>query len=108
MLYSAWSRLWGSHVRLTHEDKDTFIFQATTLFTEGYGKNKTPFELKGLDGTVHPRAEFVVEGKKVVGFGLFGAVREGISRGNEGGVKERADAWFERVDTSVPSSCTIS
>lgn len=108
MLYSAWTRLWCTHIRLSHDDKESFIFQITNLFPRGYGQNETPFELVALTG-IDPRAQFVIEGGQVIGFGLFGVVREGTSVGGEGGVKERADVWFDKVEStnSQSSSCTV-
>lgn len=109
MLYSAWRRLWCSHVRFYHQDKDTFAFRVTTLFTEGYGKNMTPFEVPGLL-SLRPWAEFVIDRNRVIGFGLFGIAGEEkppTKEVDERRVQERADVWFVKVDTGKPGFCTV-
>jgi len=106
MLYSAWRRVWGSHVRFYHERENTFAFRITTLFIEGYGKDKTPFEVPGLLG-LRPWAEFVVEKNRVIGFGLFGAAGPPSEEVDERPVPEKADVWFDKVDAGESGTCTI-
>jgi len=95
-LFAKWSRLWSSHVRLVYvadsDSKHQFDVQLTTLFTEGFGADKTPFEIyeSGL-------VEFVVESGKVVGLGVLGIVGDLTkSRGNT--VQGKAEVWFDKID----------
>lgn len=97
-LFAAFPRVWGSHLRFVHIDRNKFTFDTTTLFVEGYGANKTPFEVSAGPPAV---AEFAVdeESGEVRGFGLVGTVLDRLTdRQRKGGsVYETADAWFDRV-----------
>jgi hypothetical protein len=66
--------------------------QLTALFTEGFGADKTPFEIyeSGLGDAL---TEFVVEGDSVLGLGVFGSVAK--STGNT--VQEIAEVWFDKI-----------
>jgi hypothetical protein len=93
-LLAAWPRAWVSHIRAVHQSRNKFLVQWTSLLTEGYGRDSTPFEVGLLEST----AEFVVEDGKVVGFGLFGLVDLLTERGRtQTTVKNRAEAWFDKV-----------
>lgn len=100
-LVAAWPRFWATHIRLRPVEehaKYTFSSNFTTLYTDGYGNDETPFEVSlTAPGT---EARFVVDDKEVLGFGLFGTVdyvgcteRERVGRS----VQEQADTWLERV-----------
>ncbi|KAJ8593158.1 beta-lactamase/transpeptidase-like protein [Rhizopogon salebrosus TDB-379] len=93
-LLAAWPRAWVSHIRAVHQSGNKFLLQWTSLLTEGYGRDSTPFEVGPSEST----AEFVVEDGKVVGFGLFGLVDLPTERGRtQTTVKNRAEAWFDKV-----------
>ncbi|KAG2063760.1 beta-lactamase transpeptidase-like protein [Suillus decipiens] len=93
-LLAAWPRLWSSHIRGVHRSANTFAVQYISLFPEGCGRDRTPFETTTLEST----AEFVVEDGKVVGFGLFGMVGQLTERERtHTTVKDRAEVWFDKV-----------
>jgi hypothetical protein len=96
-LFAKWSRLWSSHVRLVHapssESEHQFDVQLTAIFTEGFGVDKTPFELHE-GGLGDATAEFVVEGETVLGLGVFGSVEKRIGDT----VKEAAEVWFDKIE----------
>lgn len=112
-LYAAFPRLWSSHLRFVHLKGQKFLLQATNLFVEGYGSDRSPFEAMADGDTGGVMVEFVVdevdgdmelEGKEEVekvvrGFGMMEPV-EGktakTARSRSGGVEERANVWFER------------
>ncbi|KAJ7151105.1 beta-lactamase/transpeptidase-like protein [Mycena filopes] len=96
-LYSLWPRFWSSHFRLTlGSDWNEFTASPTTLYVDGYGADRTPFE--DAASATGWRVRFVVEDGDVLGFGLFG-VAEGESwRAKKGGrVQDVADVWFDRI-----------
>lgn len=108
-LYASFPRLWSSHLRFVHLERQKFLLEATNLFPEGYGKNKNPFEALADDDTGGVIVEFVVsdededeqvDGGRVQGFGMMGLM-EGktarTARERGGSVRERADVWFERA-----------
>ncbi|TDL29087.1 beta-lactamase/transpeptidase-like protein [Rickenella mellea] len=92
-LFGAWERMWGSHIRLVHHEENIFNISLTSLFPNGYGADKTPFETSEQDQYVG-HVEFVVEEGKVDGLALFDTVPR---KRRLGSVKERADAWFRKV-----------
>ena len=98
-LYAAFDSVWATHVRLDHFAGDVWNITFTAIMPDGYGKNKTPFELYET-GTSGGWVEFAVDGKGIVeGFSLFvdpPACEERAKKTGEG-LKEAADAWFERV-----------
>lgn len=103
-LFGVWPRIWGNYVHLVRaphsEDGNRFIMDVTDLYPEGYGQDKTPFEssLLSLENPDGPAAQFVVDGGKVVGFGVFGTIGEETKRQRTGStVEERAEVWFRRV-----------
>lgn len=80
LLYSAWPRVWSTHLRLLQEPGPpsyTFSFEDLRRYPNGYGKNTTPPELPGVSSG---EARFVVEGSEVLGFGLF-LIRKATERG---------------------------
>ncbi|KAG2033655.1 beta-lactamase/transpeptidase-like protein [Suillus americanus] len=96
-LFAAWPRIWSSHIRGVHRSGNTFVVQYTSLFPEGYGRDRTPFETAEI-GTSEATAEFVVEDGKVVGFGLVGLVGQVTERERaHTTVKDRAEVWFDKV-----------
>jgi hypothetical protein len=93
-LFAAWPRIWASHLRSVHLSGNTFLVHYTSLFPEGYGRDRTPFETAVAGVT----AEFVVEDRKVVGFGWVGLVKQLTERERtHTTVKDRADVWFDKV-----------
>jgi hypothetical protein len=95
-LFAKWSRLWSTHVRLIHlSDSKSVNIQMTTLFTDGFGADKTPFETFE-NGEGEGEAEFVVEDGRVLGLGVFGIPGDLTKRrGNT--VQARAEAWFDKI-----------
>lgn len=107
-LYASQSRLWSTHIRFASRrlkvggNARRFDMLPTWLFPEGYGENKTPFEMLTIeDGSDAPEVEFVLDesGKNVVGFGLFDLIgkTERQRLDPEGSVEERADVWYTKV-----------
>lgn len=96
-LFAAFPSVWGSYIRFAHIDGQRFTFGLTSLYVEGYGADKTPFEALAEGAEI----EFVVdeESGKVKGFGLRGTVKEKRTDRERkgGGIQETADAWFDRV-----------
>jgi CubicO group peptidase (beta-lactamase class C family) len=93
-LFAAWPRIWTSHIRSVHLSGNTFVVQFASLFPEGYGRDRTPFETTFAEVT----AEFVVEDGKVVGFGWVGLVEQLTERERtHTTVKDRAEVWFDKV-----------
>ncbi|KAJ7851830.1 beta-lactamase/transpeptidase-like protein [Mycena olivaceomarginata] len=72
-LYSAWSRFWGTHLRLTPASGNDYVAQLTTLYVDGYGEDHTPFEDAVDDFRF--KITFMEEKGKVVGL----------------------DAWFDKL-----------
>lgn len=107
-LYASFPRLWSSHLRFVHLEGQKFVLEATNLFPEGYGRDKSPFEAMSDGSTGGVAVEFVVgvggqeeqeNGGRVQGFGLMDLMegktaRTARERGSS--VRERADVWFER------------
>jgi hypothetical protein len=88
-LFASWNGVWATHIRFTHTNDSQYLVSIGTIYPHGYGKNTTSFS------TLVPgaSAEFVVENKTVVGFGVSGL--DGIQR--EGPVEEASDVWFVKV-----------
>ncbi|KZT69404.1 beta-lactamase/transpeptidase-like protein [Daedalea quercina L-15889] len=101
-LYTAWPRIWSTHMRLTHTTGAEFGLQFTAQFPEGYGRNGTAFQTSE-PGDREGRAVFVLEQEgdtaKVLGFGMEidGEAVEARKRAGARDVREWADAWFEKV-----------
>lgn len=100
VLLGRWKRVFADHIHLVRtDDEHRFLLDLPSLFPEGYGRDKTPFQSSLLghdpDG---PNVQFVVENQEVVGLGLFGLIGEETERQRVGKTVEgRAEAWFRRV-----------
>ncbi|KAJ7237632.1 beta-lactamase/transpeptidase-like protein, partial [Mycena rebaudengoi] len=92
-LYSAWSRFWGTHLRLTPISGNDYIGEITTLYVDGYGADHTPFE----DPLGDFKITFMEEGGKAVGLGFFVASSETWREKKGGSVRDRADTWFDKL-----------
>ncbi|KAJ7873502.1 beta-lactamase/transpeptidase-like protein [Mycena olivaceomarginata] len=77
-LYSAWSRFWGTHLRLTPASGNDYVAQLTTLYVDGYGEDHTPFE-DAVDDFRFKITFMEEKGKK------------------GGNVRDTADAWFDKL-----------
>lgn len=97
-LYASWPRLWGDSLRLEHISGTRYALRLTALYPQGYGKNKTAFEIsQGGQVGEAPWADFLLKDGQVVGFALSGTVGEETMLEKEGGgIAETADAWFAR------------
>lgn len=96
VLYGEWPRLWSSHARLTHVKEHVFFNDLPSVFAAGYGKNATAFaSSSGRDGR-GVVMEFAVRDGRVEGLGLMEDVQV-LVNGDKRPLRERADAWFERV-----------
>ncbi|KAJ7629456.1 beta-lactamase/transpeptidase-like protein [Mycena polygramma] len=95
-LYSAWPRFWGSHLHLSpvSEDGIAYIAQITTLYVEGYGADRTPFEDVASETY---KTKFMLEGENVAGLGLYLAGKESWRAKKGGSVRDTADVWFEKL-----------
>lgn len=113
-LLASWPRIWSYHLRLTHKSGNKFWFAPSTLFTEGYGRDTSPFDTWNWkeEGSGEAIIEFEVvsddaeKGKgKVVGMGLRGTLdNKGVSNREKrwadrkgATVWDVADAWWDRV-----------
>ncbi|KAF8207383.1 beta-lactamase/transpeptidase-like protein [Mycena galopus ATCC 62051] len=94
-LYSAWSRFWGTHLRLTPTSGNDYIGEITTLYVDGYGADHTPFEDPVLDFKI----SFMEEEGKVVGLGFFVAENESWRAKRGGSIRDVADVWFDKLDS---------
>ncbi|KAJ7258110.1 beta-lactamase/transpeptidase-like protein [Mycena haematopus] len=92
-LYSAWSRFWGTHFRLTLISGNDYTAEVTTLYVDGYGADHTPFE--DVEGVF--KVTFMQENGKVAGLGFFVAENETWREKKGGDVRDVADAWFDKL-----------
>lgn len=96
-LYAVFDNIVTSHVRFRRLSNTTFRAQTTSLYPNGYGKDKSAFELEVPDvaaGTV----EFVFENDRLVGAGLnFGGDDMSMRIRARGSIKETSEVWYERV-----------
>ncbi|KAI0271640.1 beta-lactamase/transpeptidase-like protein [Gloeopeniophorella convolvens] len=83
-LFAAWDTIMTTHARFTPINGGHEILIGS-IYPKGYGKDTSPFT------TLRPVAfaEFVVEGERVIGFGI-----RGITDARTGGIEEAADVWF--------------
>ncbi|KAJ6584394.1 beta-lactamase/transpeptidase-like protein [Mycena capillaripes] len=93
-LYSAWPRFWGSHLRLSPVSGNDYLVKLTTLYVDGYGVDRTPFEDVSSEEI---SATFMLEEGNVVGLGLFvaGGMSWRVKKG--GSVRDIADVWFDKL-----------
>lgn len=101
-LIASWPRVWQDQLRLTHLANDTFSLSGLTLFTEGYGKNSTPFAYGRADELAETRtARFVISEGRVVGVFACGILRD--TESVEGdcftgeGARPGALVWFSKI-----------
>ncbi|KAJ7023723.1 beta-lactamase/transpeptidase-like protein [Mycena alexandri] len=94
-LYSAWSRFWGTHLRLTPISGSDYIGEMTTLYVDGYGADHTPFEAPVFDFKI----SFMEEEGEVVGLGFFVAENESWRAKRGGSIREIADVWFDKLQS---------
>lgn len=99
-LFAAWPRVWVDHLELARSADSTFMLIPTNLFPRGFARDQTPFQTSAPDGS---RAVFdVTDGGQVRGFGIIGLDGLVTRRQKEaGGVEEKADVWFQRVDDAA-------
>lgn len=98
-LYLSIPGLWVRHARLRPAGRNRFNVASTYLFPEGYGRDKTPFELSEMIGFMGDVEFAVDDGGNVVGFGLDNSdvtVVPGRSRG-DGDIKETAGVWLNKA-----------
>ncbi|KAI0767194.1 beta-lactamase/transpeptidase-like protein [Fomes fomentarius] len=102
VLYAAFPRVWSTHMRLRHTNRNSFAVTLSALFPHGYGRDTTPFEQYESQVGVG-RAEFVVDGDTgaVVGFALITEEEAAVARARasrDGGAPGAiGDAWFAKV-----------
>jgi len=68
-LQSSWKRIWCSHLRLISLGDHLFMGQIGTIFSDGYGGDKSPFLAAGAEIAVR----FTTQHGEVTGFEFFGA-----------------------------------
>ncbi|KAI0087723.1 beta-lactamase/transpeptidase-like protein [Irpex rosettiformis] len=98
-LYLAIPSIWVRHARLQPAGSHCFNVTSTYLFPEGYGRDKSPFELREMAGFMGD-IEFVVGNNgRVVGLGMENSdVREVTDRQKKGGtVRDTAGVWFDKI-----------
>lgn len=96
-LYCAIPSLWASHARIRRIQGNLFEMTASSVFLEGYGKDKSPFEApeKGEPGV---NVQFVIDGDDVRGFAMNGFVGETTERERRGGTaEETAEVWYAKA-----------
>ena len=95
-LYTPSRSCYASHLRFVHKYANVFDVHGTFLFANGYGKDKTPFEVVNIMESA-ATAEFWVEDGRVRGFALNGYIGETTEQQRCGGtVEDRAEIWFEK------------
>ncbi|KAF7328949.1 Beta-lactamase domain-containing protein [Mycena venus] len=87
-LYSAWPRFWGSHLRISPVSGYDYRVKLTTLYVDGYGADRTPFEDLAYADI---KARFMVEDGAVVGLGFFVALEDSWRVKKGGTVRDMAD-----------------
>lgn len=113
-LIAASSRVWTEQMKMTHLTQDTFSLSILTLFTEGYGADKTPFAyyfgesvLRTARFIVHPphayEDQLSSSAGKVMGFYVCGIIRDvdavqGDCITGEGSAPGSL-VWFFKLDT---------
>jgi len=88
-LFASWVTLLSTHIRFKHANDSQYLISTGSIYPKGYGKNTTAFSTLAPYAT----AEFVVENKKVVGFGWDNMVDGGGLR-QAGSVEETSEVWF--------------
>ena len=90
-LFASWVTLLSTHLRFTYTNDSQYLISIGSIYTQGYGKNTTPFSTLGPVAT----AEFVLEYGKVVGFGWnnIGDETEGVAK-RAGSVEKTSEVWF--------------
>ena len=103
-LVASWPRLFSSHLRLYHYDRNLFTMSSPpTLFLKGYGRDSTPFQLTGPQGQeiyVHFTTDdrIIMPGRPVDGVGVFESLEEATRPEKPGDkLKDRAYVWFKKV-----------
>lgn len=71
-LFSHWPRVWNSHLRVVPKPntQDKFVVKPSTLFVEGYGKDKSPWEYTRDEVPMR----FIRDESEVIGFEICGLV----------------------------------
>ncbi|KAF8147799.1 beta-lactamase/transpeptidase-like protein [Mycena galopus ATCC 62051] len=93
-LYSAWPRFWGSHLRLSSVSGNDYIVKLSTLYVDGYGVDRTPFEDVSSETIA---ARFVIEDGVTVGLAFFVAGEESWRIKKGGSIRDIADVWFDKL-----------
>ncbi|KAF7328950.1 Beta-lactamase domain-containing protein [Mycena venus] len=93
-LYSAWPRFWASHLRISPVSGYDFRVKMTTLYIDGYGADRTPFEDVSNEDI---EAKFMVKDGAVVGLGFFVALKDSWRVKQGGTVRDMADVWFDKL-----------
>lgn len=106
-LYAEWPSVFVSHMRFVPLSADNraatvtngeivahFGLQITKIYPEGYGANRTAFELE--EGPVGARADFVLDdNSEVVGMGWTGLFGEEVENARKpGSIEDTAQVWF--------------
>lgn len=80
-LLAHWPRMWNSHLRVVPNPnraaaQDTFVMKPSTLFVEGYGKDRSPWEYTRPETSMRfVRDELHSNGKgRVLGFDVCGMI----------------------------------
>jgi hypothetical protein len=94
-LFSAWPRWWCTHLRLSPISGNRYAVEPTTLYVEGYGVDRSPFE---DIATEEISVEFMWEEGRVVGLGMSFPLENRSWRAQRGGsVRDVADVWFNKL-----------
>jgi hypothetical protein len=93
-LFASWVTQFSTHIRFTRTNSNSssssqHLISIGSIYPQGYGKNTTAFSTLVPVAT----AEFVVENRKVVGFGWNNIIDNGgVQR--PGSVEETSEVWF--------------
>lgn len=101
VLFATSPSMWTSHLRLAHQESDTFSVSAVHLFPDGYGKDKSPFQMEANEMAVTTEFWVKSEGSadaSVVGVAINGLVGETTERQRIGStLEETAEIWLVKV-----------
>ncbi len=96
-LYAVFDNIVTSHVRFRRLSNTTFSAQTTSLYPNGYGRDKSAFELE-VPTVAAGIVEFVFENDRLVGAGLnFGGDDVSMRIRAGGGIKETSEVWYGKV-----------
>ena len=96
-LLALWPRTDSTHLRLTHYRSNVFRAYTPTIFPNGFGTDKSPFQVNGtLNGEIC--AGFVVEGDSVTALAMLYCQSAMSPDSWNRDWNKTALAWFNKLD----------